>query len=80
MSEVSPAKILLATDGSEDATLAARVASVSATTGREVHVVHVLERLPRYFYPRVTPEIYSFVDNERKERAKELLARETNLL
>ena len=79
MSEVSPAKILLATDGSEDATLAARVAaSVSATTGREVHVVHVLERLPRYTYPGVTPEIYSFVDNERKERAMELLARATD--
>jgi nucleotide-binding universal stress UspA family protein len=81
MSEVFPAKILLAADGSEDATLAARAAaSVSATTGREVHVVHVLERLPRYSYPGVTPEIYSFVDNERKERAMELLAWETSRL
>ena len=79
MSEVSPGKILLATDGSEDAVLAARVAAgVSVTTGREVHVVHVLEPIPRYAYPGVTPEIYSLVDTERKERARELLARETD--
>ncbi len=81
MSEVSPAKILLATDGSEDGTLAAQVAaSVSATTGREVHVVHVLEPLPRYSYPGVTPEIYSLVDNERKQRVRELLTREAERL
>jgi Universal stress protein family len=37
-----PAKILIATDGSEDAMLAARAAiSLSHDTGAELHVVHV---------------------------------------
>lgn len=59
--------------------MAARVtAGVSVTTGREVHLVQVLKLLPRYAYPSVTPEIYSLVDNERTERARELLARETD--
>jgi nucleotide-binding universal stress UspA family protein len=43
-----------------------------------MHLVQVLKLLPRYAYPRVTPEIYSLVDNERTERARELLARETD--
>ena len=75
---VLPKMILLATDGSEDAALAARVtADIAATAGSEVHVVHVLEELPRYAYPGVTPEIYSLVRDERRRGAWELLARET---
>jgi nucleotide-binding universal stress UspA family protein len=75
MSETSLGKVLLATDGSEDATLAARVAAdIAATTGREIHIVHVLESLPRYAYPGITPEIYSLVHDKRRARAGELLA------
>ncbi len=41
-----PEKVLLATDGSEEATLAARAASgLCAKTGAELHVVHAW-RLP----------------------------------
>ena len=40
---VFPAKILLATDGSEEAELAARTAAdLAAKTGSELHVIHVL--------------------------------------
>ena len=43
---VFPAKILLATDGSEEAALAAQsVADLAARTGSELHVVHVGETL-----------------------------------
>jgi nucleotide-binding universal stress UspA family protein len=42
---------------------------------REVHIVHVLEPLPRYAYPGVTPEIFSFVHDKRMEEARDLLAR-----
>ena len=76
-----PKKILLATDGSEDAALAARVATdIAATGGSEVHVVYVLEPLTRYAYPGVTPEIYSLVDDARRERANKLLDREAERL
>jgi nucleotide-binding universal stress UspA family protein len=73
--------ILLATDGSEDAKLAARVAAdVATTTGREVHIVHVLEPLPRYAYSGITPEIYSLVYDKRRAQAGDLLAREADRL
>ena len=48
-----PAKILLATDGSEDAELAARAAiSLAGDTGAELHVVHVGET--HHLYPAPT--------------------------
>lgn len=48
---VFPAKILLATDGSEEATLAAQiVADLGERTGSELHVVHVGE-IPFTHYP-----------------------------
>ena len=73
-----PKKILLATDGSEDAVLAARATmDIAATAGATVHIVHVLEHLPRYAYPGVTPEIYAHVHHERTRLAEELLAGET---
>ena len=81
MSEASTGEVLLATDGSEDAALAARVAAdVATTTGREVHVVHVLDPLPRYAYPGITPEIYSLVYDKRRTQAGDLLAREADRL
>jgi nucleotide-binding universal stress UspA family protein len=44
-----PAKILVATDGSEDAVLAVQAAvDLSNETGAELHVVHVGESLPTY--------------------------------
>jgi nucleotide-binding universal stress UspA family protein len=56
-----PAKILLATDGSEDATLAAQAAvNLAKDTGAELHVVHVGEvhhvHLPRTPAPLPPPE------------------------
>lgn len=46
---VFPTKILLATDGSEDAALATRAAaSIANGGGSELHVVYVAHRLPAY--------------------------------
>lgn len=69
-----PTKILLATDGSEDAALAARAAKeISEGTGSELHVVHVLPQFPRYAYPGITPQIYSYVLDNMYRQARELL-------
>jgi nucleotide-binding universal stress UspA family protein len=47
---IFPTRVLLATDGSPDATLAARSAiELCERTGSELHVVHVGEYLPTYF-------------------------------
>ncbi len=47
---VFPTRVLLATDGSPDATLAARSAiELCEKTGSELHVVHVGEYLATYF-------------------------------
>ena len=47
---IFPTKILLATDGSEEAALAARTAiDIAGKTGSELHVVHVGEFLPTFF-------------------------------
>lgn len=52
-------KILLATDGSKDAELAAKAAvDLSKRTGAEVHVVHAWRPLPHYAYPSLVPEGY----------------------
>jgi nucleotide-binding universal stress UspA family protein len=54
-----PARILLATDGSRDAELAARVAAdLSVGTGAELHVCHAWRPLPYYAYPSLVPEEY----------------------
>src|SRR3712207_3414718 len=69
-----PAKILLATDGSEDAALAASAAAdLSERAGSELHIVHVLPRFLRYAYPGVTPQVYSRVLDERLRGARDLL-------
>lgn len=71
---IFPTKILLATDGSEDAILAARAATdLCAATGSEVHVVHALQPLPRYAYPGVTAEVYSRVLEVREGAARDQL-------
>src|ERR687894_833553 len=47
---VFPTRVLLATDGSPDATLAARAAvELCEKTGSELHVVHVGEYLPTFY-------------------------------
>ena len=63
-----PTRILLATDGSPDAALAARSAvELAGGTGSELHVVHVGEFLPTYL---------AFTEEEPAElrrRAREIL-------
>ena len=61
---IFPTKILLATDGSEEATLAARTAvDIADNTNSELHVVYVGEEygypiyaVPEYEYARTTQE------------------------
>lgn len=59
MREFSPKKILLATDGSKDAELAAIAAiDLVQSTGAELHVVHAWRPLLHYAYPSLVPERY----------------------
>jgi nucleotide-binding universal stress UspA family protein len=59
-----PARILLATDGSEEAQLAARAAiEVANKSGSELHALHVGSpggASPPHHYPGVTVEGFSF--------------------
>ena len=69
-----PTRMLLATDGSEDAGRAALAAlDLSKRTDSELHVVHVLPRFPRYAYPGITPQIYSYVLDSTLREARDLL-------
>ena len=69
-----PTKILLTTDGSEDATLAARAATeISKGIGSELHVIRVLPRFPRHMYPGTTPQGYSYVLDRTYREARRLL-------
>jgi nucleotide-binding universal stress UspA family protein len=62
-----PEKVLLATDGSKDAALAARAAvDVCEGTGAELHVVHVWHSVP-------TARLRSFMRAELKKLGNELL-------
>lgn len=71
---IFPTKILLATDGSKDADLAAQAATdISKGTGSEVHLIHVLGQFPRQAFPGVTPEIYSYILDKTYEQARHLL-------
>ena len=55
----SPRKILLASDGSDDAAFAATAAvDLSKRTRAELHVVHARRPLPRDAYPTLVPERY----------------------
>ena len=60
MAEKFPAKkILLATDGSRDAELAARAAvDLSNGAGAELHLVHAWQPLPHFAYPSLVPAGY----------------------
>ena len=49
---IFPTRVLLATEGSEEAELALRAAAdLARATGSELHIVHVLPQFPRYAYP-----------------------------
>jgi nucleotide-binding universal stress UspA family protein len=66
-----PEKILLATDGSEDAKLAARAAAdLSERTGAELHVIHAWQYVP---HPVLEPEQF-------EEEAERLLKEQTELV
>jgi nucleotide-binding universal stress UspA family protein len=65
-----PSKILLATDGSEDATLASRAAiELSNRTASELHVVHVWHDVP-------IPHFHSFVRVRLRQEAQEVLRKQ----
>src|SRR3712207_5781150 len=65
-----PNKILLATDGSEDADLAARAAiELSNRTASELHVVHVWHDVP-------TPHFQSYVRAQLRQEAEEVLQKQ----
>jgi nucleotide-binding universal stress UspA family protein len=72
-----PAKILLATDGSEDAALAAKAAiSLAEDTGAELHVVHVGE-IHHVLQPRgMGPTLPAETDEEVKKEHQGLLNHE----
>ncbi|MCA3749012.1 MAG: universal stress protein [Rubrobacter sp.] len=69
-------KVLLATDGSEDAELAARAAAdIAGGTDAELHLVHVWRLVPAYAaYPGVMWTDYSYLY---EEEAKKLLKTES---
>jgi nucleotide-binding universal stress UspA family protein len=65
-----PNKILLATDGSEDADLAAQAAiELSNRTASELHVVHVWHDVP-------TAHLHSFVRAQLRQEAEEVLRKQ----
>ena len=56
---IFPTKILLAVDGSKEATLAAQTAvELSEKTGSDLHVIHAWQPIPHYAYPSLAPEGY----------------------
>ncbi|MGB3682452.1 MAG: universal stress protein, partial [Rubrobacteraceae bacterium] len=72
-----PTKILLATDGSEEAAAAALAAAdMSNKAGAELHVVHVWRRPRDYSYPGVSPDVFiSAYSRQAEEVLKEELGR-----
>lgn len=74
-----PAKVLLATDGSEDSTLAAQAAvDLANETGAELHVVHVAESLPVYPPPPAGPPPATPSREEVRQAAQGLLDAQTD--
>jgi nucleotide-binding universal stress UspA family protein len=69
-----PNKILLATDGSEDAALAASAAiGLSNRTASELHVVHTWQSVP-------SARFESFIRSHSKQQAEELLAEQEKVI
>jgi nucleotide-binding universal stress UspA family protein len=81
VSELLGTKILLATDGSEEAELATRAAvEVAEGTGSELHVVYV-EPLPDFMKksgagtPGFDRELYEMIEEEAREKLRKLVWR-----
>lgn len=76
---IFPTKVLLATDGSEDAALAARAAvDLSTRSGSQLHVVHAWQAPPRSSYvPTTTKGYYPFLEDL---LAREVLEEQTERL
>jgi nucleotide-binding universal stress UspA family protein len=71
--KIFPAKILLATDGSEEAELAAQIAiDLAESTGSELHVVYV-ERLPNFLDTPGTIGYDALLYDKHEEEAREVL-------
>jgi nucleotide-binding universal stress UspA family protein len=69
-----PAKILVATDGSDDSMLAVQAAvDLSNETGAELHVVHVGESHPMYPPPASGPPPFTPSPDEIRQTAQRLL-------
>lgn len=67
MASSLPEKILLATDGSQDAALAARAAAeIAQRGGAELHLVHVWQDIP-------SPHAHAYIERELKARGQETL-------
>ena len=88
---IFPTKVLLATDGSKEADLAARTAAELADkTGSELHLVHVFGITPWYpAYPEgfglggvelENPELEEDLQRTSEQRARELLDAEVEKL
>ncbi len=76
-----PTRILLATDGSEDASLAARAANdLSGRTGAELHVVHVWQDLRSLSLPAAATGEYSQSSKEWEQEAGKLLEEQAERL
>ncbi len=76
---IFPTKVLLATDGSEEAQLATRTAAdLQQKTGSELHVVHVFGIAPVVppFYPEAPDLQGEALEEEAEEQISELRARE----
>ncbi len=66
-----PTRILLATDGSEDAAFAARTAvNLANKTGSELHVVYV-EEVPRRLSTSATTSLEGLIDPEFEEKMRQ---------
>jgi nucleotide-binding universal stress UspA family protein len=76
---IFPTKILLASDGSEDAAVAVRAAvDISGRTGSELHVVHAWQvSVPRGYTGRPLPNMHSL---ECKRAAGDLLTAQVKQL
>jgi nucleotide-binding universal stress UspA family protein len=76
-----PTRILLATDGSEEAALAARAASdLSDRAGAKLHVVHAWQDLSPPTLPAMAMDEYSRAYEQNEREAGELLEKQTQRL
>jgi len=84
MTNIFPTKVLVATDGSKEASLATEVAvEISKKTGSDLHVIHVYGVAPLYpLYPEASdpggteledPVLEEELENLSEQRAREVL-------